>query len=97
MVHKLTDKLLYESGLCRPAFVKGKAHPDPIVETSSLASIRPPLPTYKHHLQACFASERELKTFTNITQRRQPTSVGHNSQQRLLAFSTSFCLESLGL
>ena len=36
--------------LCRAAMVEGKPHPDPIVETSSLASIKPPVPSYKHHL-----------------------------------------------
>ena len=36
---------------CRAAMVEGKAHPDPIVETASLASVRPPKPNYVHHLQ----------------------------------------------
>ena len=36
----------------RPAKVtEGCAHPDPIVETLSLASVIPPEATYQHHLQ----------------------------------------------
>ena len=35
----------------RAAMIEGKPHPDPIVETSSLASIRAPKQTYQHHLQ----------------------------------------------
>ncbi|KAK9808500.1 hypothetical protein WJX73_001795 [Symbiochloris irregularis] len=36
----------------RPARLReGQPHPDPIVETASLASIEPPVPKYKHHLQ----------------------------------------------
>lgn len=30
---------------------EGTAHPDPVVETSSLASVTPPDIVYKHHLQ----------------------------------------------
>ena len=35
----------------RAAMVKGQPHPDDIVETASLASVKPPKPTYQHHLQ----------------------------------------------
>ena len=36
----------------RPArLVDGRPHPDPIVETASLAGVSPPEPQYLHHLQ----------------------------------------------
>lgn len=36
----------------RPArLVGGHPHPDPIVETASLAGVSPPEPSYEHHLQ----------------------------------------------
>lgn len=36
----------------RPArLVDGRPHPDPIVETASLAGVSPPKPKYQHHLQ----------------------------------------------
>ena len=36
----------YQPGRVR----EGKPHPDPIVETASLAGVAPPEPTYLHHL-----------------------------------------------
>lgn len=37
---------------CRPAKLReGKVHPDPIVETLSLAAVEPPDPNYQHTLQ----------------------------------------------
>ena len=38
----------------KPAWkVDGRPHPDPIVETASLAGVTPPEPKYQHHLQVC--------------------------------------------
>ena len=34
---------------------EGKDHPDPIVETSSLAGVTPPEPTYQHHLHVSYS------------------------------------------
>ncbi|KAK9815574.1 hypothetical protein WJX72_006088 [[Myrmecia] bisecta] len=46
---------LYET--YRPAKLEeGQPHPDPIVETASLASMQLPKVTYQHHLQDCAAS-----------------------------------------
>ena len=42
------EGLIYES--YRAAHIKGKKHPDPIVETASLASVALPPTTYEHHL-----------------------------------------------
>jgi hypothetical protein len=40
------------SAICRPKKLKeGKAHPDPVVETLSLAAVDPPPVTYQHALQ----------------------------------------------
>lgn len=33
--------------------IGGHPHPDPIVETASLAGVSPPEPSYAHHLQVC--------------------------------------------
>ena len=33
---------------------EGLPHPDPIVESQTLASVIPPDITYKHHLQVCY-------------------------------------------
>jgi len=39
----------------RPArLVDGRPHPDPIVETASLAGVSPPEPKYQHHLQVTY-------------------------------------------
>ena len=35
---------------------EGRAHPDPILETQTLAAMCPPKPTYQHHLGAAVAS-----------------------------------------
>ena len=46
------SRLLRLPGRCRPSKVQeGMPHPDPIVETASLASVQPPDIKYKHHLQ----------------------------------------------
>eukprot|EP00877_Chromochloris_zofingiensis_P004683 jgi/Chrzof1/14215/Cz08g29230.t1 len=50
------DEEIYEK--YRPARVtEGDDHPDIIVETASLASVQPPQPAYKHHLQSLLKSK----------------------------------------
>ena len=42
--------------------MQGKPHPDQIVETASLASVKLPPPTYDHHLPQELVSEGLLST-----------------------------------
>ncbi|GFR48197.1 hypothetical protein Agub_g10014, partial [Astrephomene gubernaculifera] len=66
------DEDIYEQ--YKPAKVEeGLPHPDPIVETASLASVKPPDISYQHHLQANVAanqlSNAQLETVLYAFQR----------------------------
>lgn len=64
----------------RAAMVEGEPHPDPIVETSSLASIKAPQPTYSHHLQKIqedgLLSDAQLETIVYANMRFKTTVDG---------------------
>ncbi|KAK9815308.1 hypothetical protein WJX72_001386 [[Myrmecia] bisecta] len=80
-----TEHDIYET--YRPAKLKeGLPHPDPIVETASLASMEPPEVKYRHHLQDCVAaghiSDAQLETIVYANQRfnnRLPVGAGQTA------------------
>ena len=54
--HHLTPRVVVLTPSHTSHRQEGKPHPDPVVETSTLAAVSPPLPTYQHHLQDAVAS-----------------------------------------
>ncbi len=52
IIRRLIHNVDHFMHACRPAKLReGKVHPDPIVETLSLAAVEPPDPNYQHTLQ----------------------------------------------
>ena len=75
------EALIYQS--YRSKVIVGKKHPDPIVETASLASVDLPPPTYQHKLGSVanegIISDAQLETIVYANMRFQQKIEGGKS------------------